>query len=272
MREDERGRHGEQADRRQQRADGEHHDEHADDREGGGDQLGEALLQRRRDVVDVVGHAAEDIAARVLVEVLEGQPGELLIHAPPQAVDGALRHPCHGVLLHPGEDGARKVDGDQRQQDALQGAEIHAVARVQVHRGEHLGERVLALRPECRDGLRLCPAGRQPLADHAREQDVGRVAEDLWAKDGEGHAHHTQHQHDRDAAVLRLEHADQASDGSLEVLWLLGRHHQGVAGRAAARPEAPWPAGLYRPARTACRPWRAHDACSSPSCEATISR
>ena len=38
-----------------------------------GDDLAERLLHRLLDVVDVVGHPAEDVAARVAVEILERQ-------------------------------------------------------------------------------------------------------------------------------------------------------------------------------------------------------
>ena len=47
--------------------------EHADDREQRGDELREALLQRLRDVVDVVRHAAQHVAAGVVVEVPSGR-------------------------------------------------------------------------------------------------------------------------------------------------------------------------------------------------------
>ena len=75
---DERRRHGEQRDDREDRADRQHQDQHADDRQERRDQLGQALLERLADVVDVVGDAAEQVAARVVVEVAERQPAELL--------------------------------------------------------------------------------------------------------------------------------------------------------------------------------------------------
>ena len=100
---------------REQRADREHHDQHADDGEHGGDDLREALLQRLRDVVDVVGHARQDVAARVAVEVLERQPRELLVDLPAHAVDDLLRDAGHEVLLQPAEERAQQVDErDQR--------------------------------------------------------------------------------------------------------------------------------------------------------------
>jgi len=66
-------------------ADRQHHDEHADDRERRRDDLREALLQRLRDVVDVVGHAAEHVAVGVVVEVAQRQSGELQVDVAAQA-------------------------------------------------------------------------------------------------------------------------------------------------------------------------------------------
>ena len=43
------------------------------------DELGQALLERLADVVDVVRDAAQQIAARVGVEVAERQAAELLV-------------------------------------------------------------------------------------------------------------------------------------------------------------------------------------------------
>ena len=78
-----------QRDDRQDRADREHHDQHADDRQQRGDELGQALLERLADVVDVVGDAAQQVAARVAVEVAQRQPGELLVHVAAEPVDAS---------------------------------------------------------------------------------------------------------------------------------------------------------------------------------------
>ena len=64
---------------RQERADRQHHDQHADDRQQRRDELGQALLERLADVVDVVGDAAQEVAARVAVEVAQRQPAELRV-------------------------------------------------------------------------------------------------------------------------------------------------------------------------------------------------
>ena len=90
--------------------------EHADDGEERRDDLREALLQRVGDVVDVVGHAREDVAARVAVEVAQRQARELLVDLVAQPVDDALRHAHGEVLLEPLEDGAQQVDEGEQQQ------------------------------------------------------------------------------------------------------------------------------------------------------------
>ena len=86
---------------REDRADREHHDQHADDGQQRRDQLGQALLERLADVVDVVGDAAQQVAARVAVEVAQRQPAELLVDVAAQPVDGPLGDAGHDVGLHP---------------------------------------------------------------------------------------------------------------------------------------------------------------------------
>ena len=54
----------------------------ADDRQQRRDELGQGLLERLADVVDVVGDAAQQVAARVRVEVAQRQAAELRVDAP----------------------------------------------------------------------------------------------------------------------------------------------------------------------------------------------
>ena len=91
----------EQRDHREERADREHHDQHADDRQQRRDELGQALLERLADVVDVVGDAAQQVAAGMVVEVAQRQPGELVVDVAAQPVDGPLGDPGHDVRLSP---------------------------------------------------------------------------------------------------------------------------------------------------------------------------
>ncbi len=103
-------------------------DQHPDDREQRRDELGQALLERLADVVDVVGHAAEQVAARPAVEGLEWQATELRIDVGAKPEHGPLRDAGHDVGLHPGEQRAQHVHPDEHEQDACEGVEIDALA------------------------------------------------------------------------------------------------------------------------------------------------
>ena len=130
---DDRDRHRQQRDDRQDRIDREHQDQDPDDGQQRGDQLGQALLERLADVVDVVGDPAQDVAAGMAVEVLERQPAELLVGLAAEPVDGPLRDAGHDVGLSPAEDRAQQVDTRQQQQDLAERPEVDAVAGRQVH-------------------------------------------------------------------------------------------------------------------------------------------
>ena len=80
-------RQGDQGDQRQLPGHDEHHDDDADDRQRRADQLGERLLQRLLDVVDVVGDAGQDVAALARVEVVQRQPVELFLRVVAQLAD-----------------------------------------------------------------------------------------------------------------------------------------------------------------------------------------
>ena len=68
-----RHRHGRERDDREQRRDREHHDRDADEQQHRREHLAQRLLQALRDVVDVVGDPAQQVAARLLVDVAERQ-------------------------------------------------------------------------------------------------------------------------------------------------------------------------------------------------------
>ena len=85
----------------EQRRDHEHHHQHADHREQRGEQLAQRLLQALGDVVDVVGDPAEQLAARLPVEVGQRQPVELVLDVGAQPEDGALHDVVEQVALQP---------------------------------------------------------------------------------------------------------------------------------------------------------------------------
>ena len=88
----------------------------------------------------------------VAVEVLERQPGELLVDVLSQPIDDPRHHPGHEVALQPREEGAQQVDGRHDEQDPADGGEIDALAGDDVG---HAGEHVRQVRP---DRPRAAPA------------------------------------------------------------------------------------------------------------------
>ena len=65
---------------------------HADDRERRGEHLAQRLLEALRDVVDVVGDPAQQVAAGLAVDVGEGQAVELVLDVAAQlATSSAAR-------------------------------------------------------------------------------------------------------------------------------------------------------------------------------------
>ena len=101
-----RQRHRDQRDQGQQRRDPEHHGQHADDGQQRGEQLAEGLLEALGDVVDVVGDPAEQLAARLPVEVGQRQPVELVLHLGAQPQNGALHHAVEQPALQPATAGS----------------------------------------------------------------------------------------------------------------------------------------------------------------------
>jgi hypothetical protein len=122
--------------------------------------------------------------------------------------------------------------------------QIDAGAGMHVHPGEHVGEEVLAVPAQFRNGLLLGLPGPQPGADDAVEEDVGGPAEQR----GTDHQQSDRHQADRGrnhhSRPLGPEQGDQlVKDGPLPV----GPRFAGV-----------------------CR--GAHATAPQPSCDAMISR
>jgi hypothetical protein len=181
-------RHRDDRDEREQRADRQHHDQHTEDREHRPHDLREALLERRGDVVDVIRHLRDHVAARRVVEEAQREPPELAIDVLAQPEHRPLRDPRHQVLLRPPERRADQVDDREGREDPSDPRVVHARARVELHPREHLGQLVVALRAQPVDHLLLRGALGQLLVDHALEQHVRGVAEELRAEDREHHA------------------------------------------------------------------------------------
>ena len=205
-----RHRHRDQRDHGEQRADREHHDQDADDGQDRRDQLGQALLERLADVVDVVGDAAQDVAARLAVEVRQRQAPELLVDALAEPVHGPLGDAGHDVRLGPREHRADDVDEGRQQQDPGQRGEVDALAGDDArHVGEHVGLVGLALGVQRRDGLLDGGAGGDLQADDAGEDQVGRGRQDLGAEDREEHAADGQEDDEQDEGPFGPELAEE---------------------------------------------------------------
>ena len=253
-----------QRDDRQQRADPEHHQQDADDRAQRGDELGERLLERVRDVVDVVGDAAQRVAAGMRVEVAQGQARQLGVDIAAHPVDRPLGDAGHDVGLAPGEQRADDVDGRDEQEGVPERGEVDARAgRRDGQAREQVGLLGLTGGAQRIHGLLLGHARGDLLADDTVEDDVGRVAQDLRADDGAGDAQDGERDDEDDPGGLGTQRPGQPPERALEVLGLLGRQ-AGPAERAAhARRRTPG----HRAAATAAAAGAAHAASSALICE-----
>ena len=171
-----------QRDEQQQRRDRDHHDHGADDREQGEDELAQHLLERLADVVDVVGGAAHHLAAGHAVEVAQRQMVELGLDLLAHAVDRVGDQTGQRPALDPAQRNRAEEHACGDSQDHRHLAEVHALAGVDVHRGDHVHHAALAVGLKGRDGLLLGGAGGQHLGDHALEQHVRGLAHDLRAQ------------------------------------------------------------------------------------------
>ena len=92
-----RDRHGRERHHGEQRRDREHHDRDADEQQDRGEHLADRLLQALREVVEVVGDAAQQVAASLAVDVAEREHVELGLGLLPQAEHQALHDAGEGV-------------------------------------------------------------------------------------------------------------------------------------------------------------------------------
>ena len=130
--------------------------DHADDREQRRDELAQRLLQALRDVVDVVGDPAEQLAARLRVDVGQRQPVELVVDVGAQLAHGALHHVVEQVTLQPRQHARGDVDERAQQQHGAERAEVDADARDGVRAQQQVGE--VAVAACARGGDRLVRA------------------------------------------------------------------------------------------------------------------
>ena len=198
----------------------------------------------------------------VAIEVLQRKASELGFGVAAQPVNGALCHPGHDVGEQPGEPGGQQIDERGQQEDLPELREVDAAARHHVGPRHQVGDLAVPLRAKAGHRLRLGDPGGQTLADHAIEDDVGRVPDDLGPDHRAGHTAQRKDGGDDDPGALRPKPRQKLAERFAEVFGFLRWEH---ATETAAEP---WPRG--RPA--ARRAPRHHATASSPSCEATISR
>ena len=220
----------------EQRRDDDHHHDDADDGEQRRQELAQRLLEALGDVVDVVGDPAQQVTARLAVDVAERQRVELVLDLGPQPEHRALHDAGERVRLQPRQDGRADVEAERGEQRPVQRAEVDAAA-----------------------------------AD-ARHDEVGGVAEDLRAEHDEGDADDGQDDDEGEARALRAHAPQEAAGRRTEVERLLERDRR-RAHAAAAEPSPGLGRGravspIVRLRRTSrCR------SCGVPgrSCDATIS-
>lgn len=102
-------RHEEAEERGQRGAVPRHEGQGADHAAEGGEEAQEAVLERLRDAVQVVRHAAQHLAGLVGVEVGQGQAPDLLRDAPPQVEAERLRDGGHEQDADPVEGRVQRV-------------------------------------------------------------------------------------------------------------------------------------------------------------------
>ena len=227
-------RHGnsDECDQREHRRDDEHHGEDADDRQHRGQQRRQSLGQGRRDVVDVVGDAAENFTARRPVEVRQRKSVNLRFDLRTQLVDRFLHDDVEQERFHPGEQRRHHVHTDGDEDDLADGVEVQPDARDDVGRVlNQVGERRIT---GCTNGFRglvTADAGRQTLADESGEDEVGDVTEDLGYRDGQRDTADRREHHDEYRDLVRLQQAQQPFHRGFELLGF-GR---GCGGRGLRR-------------------------------------
>ena len=126
-------------------------DHHADHREQRREQLAQRLLQGLGDVVDVVGHPAQQLTAGLPVEVAQRQPVDLGLDLVAQRVDRALHRAVEQVALQPHEQRATARTGRARPAGTGRaGSKSMPWPGTTSSRCDQVGERVVALGAELR--------------------------------------------------------------------------------------------------------------------------
>ena len=186
---------GHERDEGQLPGDREHHDRDADDGQRGVHELGQCLLERLLDVVDVVRRPRQDVAALPGVEVAQRQAVELALDLRAEGVDDVHRHPVEQQPLHPHEDGRGEVHGEHDGDDGAERAEVHALPRDGAGRPGHRRH--------------VLTGGVVPPGDPG-DDDVHRVADETRGEDVEGDVADDEHDDERERQARGGEQAGEA--------------------------------------------------------------
>ena len=186
-----------------QRADGQHHAQHAHHHGNIRHNLRKALVQRLGDSVYIVGDAAQHLAVGHAVKIGKRHAVYFLRDVAPHGIAHLGGHARHHPALHIAEKGADEVNGQQEQKNLPNGRKIDAAGA-----GEH--------------------------GHHALKQLCGGLPQHLGAEDGKHGGCCCTHQYGDDSRQKTGEIAQQLCHGALEVLGLFPGHHAGGAAPAHA--------------------------------------
>ncbi|CAB4895971.1 unannotated protein [freshwater metagenome] len=219
----ERGRDRQQRNQSEQRRDPDHHAEDAEHGQDAGDELAQCLLQAGRDVVDVVGDAAERLASGIVVEVLQRQAMHLGLDAAAQQQNSTLQRDVEDVALSPCQQCRHYVQCENPEQYRSDGTEIDSRTGRHVHARDEVGDGVVTGGPKAVDRLLFRLPRFEISADDSVEDEVGGMPEDGRRSDAEDDADDSQHEHEAQQKSFRREQTDDAFERALEVLGFRGR-------------------------------------------------
>ena len=262
-------RDGHQGNQRQGRRNVEHHRNDTQDRQQGREQLAQRLGQALGDVVDVVGHPAEQLAPRLPVEEAEREPVDLLLDLGPHPIHGPLHHVVDQIPLQPAEQRGHHVEGEHQHEHLAHSPEVHTLTRHDVvHRRNHGRDPGVARRPERLDRLLDGDTGRQLLAEQTGEDQVRGPTENPGAYRKQRDTDYGE-QHDRGGlSTLRCHPSQHPFRRGPEVHCLLA-NDEAAARPPAARSAWPDPLGqLHRAGRG--RLLGAHASSSALNWDSTI--
>src|SRR5262249_35382771 len=112
----------------------------ANDSGHGGDELGEALVQRLADRVDIVCDARKDIAVCGAVIILEGQAADLLVNFLPQVVSDLHGNAGDDIALGVGKPQGNTIENDQERAHTADVGKIHVQRSAIIVGDQSLGE------------------------------------------------------------------------------------------------------------------------------------